>query len=199
MPVDEKTGRAAVEATVKATVTLQRELGAAVPDQTAAEAWARPIVEEQIRKTEEAETRRYLIPPTPATPGEPKARIDRGDVGDNTTPIVRDISAATLDKRTGLLKCDDPHGRFRVEKPREDKLLRKRLDFLGQFPEWKAKLEKAVWDGEALARSRDHVVTVKEKMSIIADRVIEVVETSNAIFGDWRHPPPPSGPTLFVH
>lgn len=198
--VSEQTGREAVDAVTRGGVEFQKELGIPVPSATKAEEYARKIVSVQIKKHEEDQEKAEFLPKhlQPLDPSQPKSRIDRGEVGEDTQVFTRSIGTASIDASTGLFKADDPHGQWRIEKPREDVLLRSRLDFLGTLPEWKSKLEKAAWEGEAVAKRRDHVSGLKERMSIIADHVIEVVETSNAIFGDWRNPKAPKGPKIIL-
>lgn len=196
--VDEDTGRAAVDAAVKAYVDLQRELGVPVPSQAKAEELGRPVAIQQIKVHEENKEREYWLPShlSEKDPSQPKAAIDRGEVGDNTVPVNSIIADASFNKSTGLLKCD-PNTIWRQVKPKEDVLLRERLDMLGQLPEWKDKLEKAAFEAESVWRKRDWLRgDMKALNSMVADSVIEVVETANKLFGDWRFPAPPVAGTL---
>lgn len=196
--VDEKTGREAIDAVLKGTVEMQKAAGMVVPDVAAAEAFARRVALEQIKKHEESEERRYLKDPSPLPVGVSKARIDRGDVGEDTSVINRPVGEAIVGRGGGPMFFGKPNPNWTVTKPREDKLLRARLDFLAQFPDWLARIERAAMDGETVARARDHLSSHAELWSIVADHVIAVVEDSNRFFGDYRDPPKAVGPKIIV-
>jgi len=190
-PVSEETGRQAVARAV-AGVAEQQRIAGRLPDTRAAEAFVRPIVEQTIKKHEERAVRDWLTPKSYARddsaqvkPGESKARLDRGDVGENTTVISRPIDW----KRKQAQKRP---------KNSEDRKLLERMELLEIFPEWRNRLLKAAADGEMAAinsGSPQDRQDMKRRMSIVADHMLKVVEQSNNVFGDYLNPRAlPSGP-----
>ena len=176
--VSEATGRKALATVIGNFTTTQKQLGA-VPSAAQAEAYCKPIVEETIKKHEEREARRILLPhevktPSPRT-GPSKARIDRGEVG--PYQVVANETPGWKEKQRAAKKAN------------AEPLLRKRLEMLEIFPEWKNRLLKAAFDGDVAAMNSgcpEDRTNVHRRWSIITDFAMRVVEDSNRIFGDFR-------------
>lgn len=186
--VSDTTGRAALDLVVSGHVEMQKEFGVAVPSASKATEWARGIVERQIKEHETRPTAKSLGHLDEKDPGEPKSRIDRGDVGPDASVINRPVGTGHFN--TGIFESS---GDIRIERRHEDRALRARLDLLMTLPEWKGKIERAALEGEALFKlrmSRGAASSMKEYWSLVADHVIEVAEKSIPLLGEYRGPWP---------
>ena len=185
MAVSEELGRKAIDNVLKGVTTEQKSCGIE-PSPSKAEAVIRPIVEKTIKEQEERTALgRFADPTNGAQPGESKARLDRGEVGEGAVAINRGVNWKARAKK---------------QKPAnaEDARLRERLALLSAFPEWKNRLMQAAHDGELAAMrsgSPEDRTNWNRRKSIIADHVLKVVEQSNNVFGDYLNPRAlPSGP-----
>lgn len=174
--VSEETAREALGNAIKGFTTQQAELGV-LPSSAKAEAFVRPIVDETIKRHESG-INRTEDPSAGVAPGEPKARLDRGEVGDGRVLVSRPIdwSSRSVGAR--------PRGK-------DDKLLRERLALLEGFPEWRAKLIAAGIQGEQEAINSGSVldrVDMTRRAEFITRSMMRVIEQSNNVFGDYLRP-----------
>ena len=189
--VKEETIRKAVDRVVSGVASTQVQAGMPLPDIAKAEMFAKEVVAKQVKVHEERMSK-LLDDGTDkraanVKPGESKARIDRGDVGDDTVAIVRPITSR---------EWTAPNGRAHVmgtpvQRSREQQLLLDRLNMLGQLPEWDAKLLAAAGEGDAYARrsgAPEDRLNIARRSSIVTDFMMKVVEESNAVFGDYLNP-----------
>lgn len=164
--VKEADHRRAIGRVVEGLAKQAQEVGM-LPRAELARQWATGIVNEQVKKHEESFGKAQATPVT----SSPSA-LDRGDVDGRV--INRRVGTATLGAPgQGATANFAP----RPQKP-HDPLLKARMDMLLQMPEWNVKVMKAFEDG--MAKYHDQ--------SRAADDVMNVVEQSNRIFGDWRTP-----------
>jgi hypothetical protein len=175
--VPEELARGAVDVLVEGITGDARRAGVVTPDVKAAEDFARGVVREVVTK-EETKDDSFGQKPEPPK-GLPPDRLSRGEVGPDTTVINRRVD---------------------LTKPRVvpgDPRLRARLDFLARDPDVEAKLVKAGLDGEVMAK-RMGIHDYWDRMSIVADCVINEVEKYNHLYGDWRLPPKPKDRKIIV-
>jgi len=189
--VREETGRAAVDAVLKAVTKTQEQAGMMRGGQ-AAEDWAREQADLQVKKHEEQQAREGLddlkaefSEEDPADPSP--SRLDRGEVPDDAVVINRSLDPATspLARKHLAPQLDT--------RPLHDRLLEARLNLLAQFPDWHAKLLQAGEDGERLAMksgSELDRIDTERRHRFVAAAMLKVVEDSNTVFGDYRFPKP---------
>jgi hypothetical protein len=105
-----------------------------------------------------------------------------------TIPLAEAFEARLVDMRIAhLLSYVTPEGRtVRHPSGPGDK---------ERHPEWAARIRKAY--SETLAMSKNLDLPKREAESNAADAVLQVLEASNATFGDWRHPKGPDGKPLY--
>jgi len=170
----EERSRAAVDALVKGHLQNQIQSGVAVPSTLQAEQFAKEIVRETVRQKEEG----ALEPKVPAGKKEilPPDKLSRGEVGPDSKVIDRFIG-----------NVDQVRKEKERRKAQENPRLRARLDMLGKMPEWEERLYRAALEGETFAKKLG--LSGLERYPVVADFVINEVEKSNALFGDWRLPP----------
>jgi len=178
--VKEETGREAIDRVVSGVIDTQKQLRVPVPDVAKAEAFAKKVVDETIKKHEE----RQAKPEPPAPIGDVHRPLaEKALAVPGTQEINRDVS---------LSDWTAPQGKAHVAgitppRPLEDMLLEARVNMLGQFPEWAAKLHAAAAEADALSIKRK-TSDWKEIQSLRADFMMKVIEQSNAIFGDYLKP-----------
>lgn len=103
-------------------------------------------------------------------------------------PLADAFEARLVDMRLAhLLSYVTPEGRT-VRHPTgpEDK---------ERHPEWAARIRKAYSETLALSKNLDQ--PIKDAQSNAADAVLQVLDASNAVFGDWRYPKGPDGKPLY--
>ena len=175
--LDEASARAAHDAVTAAHVALQREAHVALPDARAAARFADATVERVDAEAREPAHRE----PLPPAPGLPPDHLSRGEVGADTVAVHRAVGAGEA----------PVHQVPTVEDPR----LLSRLELLDRLDDWRARLTAAMLEGERFAQAAlgyrpfANPVEMVRFMAIVADHVMNVVEQSNATFGDWRAPP----------
>jgi len=189
--VKEVTGREAISRILEGVATTQHDAGM-LPGGADAELFARDVVEKQVRIHEEREAREALAglrasDEAVEVPGpESPSRLDRGDIpGD--TQVIRNTLDGPINEMT-------PQARRHMlgpQLPLIDQLMLARLRMLRQFPEWEARIQTAwiageqtaMMSGSELERTDAYRRHMKQ-----AEAVINVLDDSIAIFGDWRQP-----------
>jgi hypothetical protein len=195
--VPEALGRLAHDRAVSGLADQSRAVGQ-LPDLQRLTDFARPLVDQQIRKHEE--TVPVLPAKKPVTndgwdtrgqdakPGEDKALLGRGIAGEGRTVVRRPVGWKERQKRQRPTSL-------------EDALLRKRLALLSKFPEWSDKLLKAGHDGECQAMKSGSPLERTDwgrRKTVINDYMMRVVEQSNAVFGDYRNPKAKPSPIIVM-
>ena len=181
--VDESTGRAAVERVLEGVTDTQRQAGM-VPGGQAAEEFARDVVIRQVQIHEERAGRAVVEPSgEPASP----ARLDRGDIPEDAELIDNTLAGPAADMTPQARR----HMYGATLLPRHDQLMRARLEFLRQFPEWDARCWAAWTAGEYAAQTSGSELERTDAMRRLrraTEEVLKVLDASSVVFGDWRKP-----------
>lgn len=184
--ITEQTGRAAIDRVLEGVTETQRQVGM-VPGGSDAEAFARDVVERQIKIHEEQLTRESTAPDAAEScANESPARLDRGDIPDDASVIDN-----TLDAAPAQMTPQAQRHMFGPRLPLLDQLMLARLNMLRQFPEWDARIQAAWVGGEQaamLSGSELERTDAYRRHLKQSEEVIKVIDESSAIFGDWRRP-----------
>lgn len=210
--VKEETGRLAIDRLVGGITEDARRTGR-VPNVQAAEDFARPIVEKQI-KLHEARHRNGVPDAAPKTAA--LAPTVETEVSPGVVAKSRHMGAFSWDPNTGgaiapmgklhpklAKKIADAKRLDQSADAREQVQLRKRLDLLRGYPEWDKKLVDAYFLGCGLATKQlleqgKYTITevetlsngcAEEVRSIGTDHAMKIVEDSCRVFGDWKTAP----------
>ena len=175
-PVSEATGREAIARVAEGIRETQIAAGVPIPD--GGVDWARQVVTDQIRKHE---ARVNVLPEAAATDDEHPCRINRGDVGENSEVIDRDMSASARGRR-----------HLRDTRSLEILMLEGRLELIRYFPcepgcvepghvhAWNEKLIKAVDDAVVWTRKSGWTDDDPRTTARLCDAMMKVVELSGA-------------------
>lgn len=209
--VDEQTGRAAVERLVDGITSDHRRAGV-LPKVVAAEKFARETVEHVAKLTEE----RAQQPPQPKPTKPQPAGATFTERNDEITDFVRPAGTFDYDKSTGEFTARGPNLLKQEAVPTNPEELRdyvareRRLKLLCSLPDWQKKIHDAFFEGAGMEFMRlraTGMFTVQELIAVggpawkrmktaAADRVLDVIEDSVRVFGDWRAPnAPQAAPT----
>ncbi len=145
--------------------------GTSVPNVKAAEDYARPIIE-KIARTQDMET---PVEEKPAPERDADELARRGKVElKYQSRIVRTPMGALRDR----------------EKPKKDSplttLKRKRIKLLMQDPSWRDQILKARFDANGRVPWKTVNGKVVEDTARTDKQILEVLEKSNELFGDWK-------------
>ncbi len=146
-----------------------------VPNLRAAEEYVAPIME-KIARTQEMEPDEPEATPAPERDAEELARRSRGKVELKYRSTITHQHLGQLSQR---------------DKPQRDSVLmglkRKRIHLLMGIPEWKHRVLSARFDKNGrIPYVYDAQGNAVEDTPRIDKQILEVLEQSNALFGDWK-------------
>lgn len=211
--VRERTIRDAIDDITRRTVSTQEQIGIPIPGGRAVDDWVQGAVVKQV-KIHEDRCRNGVPESAQALDVESPARIDRGEVGEGTTVVSRDLRSTEWEQgRTAPAGRAHVHGgppmlmshsgRL-IPQDWDDRLLQARLNLLGGFPEWAQKLQRAAWDAVALSRREGRTDDDPETIKRLTVAMLGVVELSAVPvamgglgLGDYRRPKA-NGPTKII-
>lgn len=198
--VREKEARASVEELTKG-FAADAHANGLLPPIRKIEEYAQEVTREQIARHEERFRNGVPDAKPIAQPGSP-ATIDRGPFEDDlglVEKLERGFDPKRHAAKTAARKI--PPAADIVESRLVDMRMKHLLqvrDVNGSrewvYPEWATRIHKAY--SETLALSKNLELPDADAKSNAADAVLKILDQSNAVFGDWRHPKAPNGQPL---